>query len=73
MNRKYSFEFTDTFGGDCNYSWIQRFDIEARDMKQAFRKAREFIGYTGVRGYMYMPDMWRPYKACVSLNYTGEL
>jgi hypothetical protein len=38
---KYSVEFTDTFGGEANYCWINRYTVIARDMKHAITKAKQ--------------------------------
>jgi hypothetical protein len=38
---RYDVEFTDTFGGQANYAWVQRFTVEAKDFKQAVTKAKQ--------------------------------
>ena len=44
-------EITDTFGGEANYSWVERktFDVDGLTDRQIELKARELIGLTGVR------------------------
>jgi len=46
---KYDVEYTDTFGGDANYSWVRRTQIEAPTLLAAIRKAKRFVGLDGVR------------------------
>ena len=43
-------EVTDTFGGEANYSWVDRHDFEADGLtdRQVERKARALAGLTGV-------------------------
>lgn len=42
-------EFTDTFGGESNYSWVRRHTITAKSDLAAVRKAKDFAGWTGIR------------------------
>jgi hypothetical protein len=44
-------ELTDTFGGEANYSWVDRktFCIDGLSEKQVIRKARKLVGLTGVK------------------------
>ncbi len=37
----YVIEFTDTFGGEANYCWCQRFTVRAADIKQAITRAKQ--------------------------------
>lgn len=37
----YAVEFTDTFGGDANYCWAQRFAVWAKDIKKAATLAKQ--------------------------------
>lgn len=32
---KFSVEFTDTFGGEANYAWVKRFEVESETMRGA--------------------------------------
>ena len=62
-----NFEYTDTFGGESNYSWVNRGKIDNADsLKKALRKARKELGLTGIRGDITMNsgDMlaWKPRK-----------
>ena len=44
----YFIEVTDTFGGQANYSWVEKYCIEATDVT-AVRRAKREIGWNGVR------------------------
>ena len=43
---KYTVEMTDTFGGEANYSWVKRNDIEADSHKQAITKFKKLHDIT---------------------------
>lgn len=43
---KYNVEYTDTFGGQANYSWVTRTTVEAPTLNSAIRKAKKFAGLT---------------------------
>lgn len=45
----YSAEYTDTYGGDANYSWVERAKINAKSMLAAVRQAKKQFGLNGVR------------------------
>jgi hypothetical protein len=45
---KYEVEFTDTHGGEANYSWIENYIIEADSMKQAITKAKQHRYYSPI-------------------------
>lgn len=40
-------EFTDTFGGEANYSWCRRYKVKASTRMGAIRKAAKDMGYSG--------------------------
>ena len=45
-------EVTDTFGGEANYSWVRRYEVEVPEgasNRSIVRKVKKEIGYTGVR------------------------
>lgn len=49
---KWEVEYTDTFGGEANYSWVKRAEFEMPDNatnNQITKKAKAAIGLTGVR------------------------
>ncbi len=41
-------EFTDTFGGEANYTWARRFKVKASTVLGAIRKASPEMGYNGL-------------------------
>ena len=49
---KFELEFTDTFGGDANYSWVQRHTLHAGESisdRALVAMAKKEIGLTGVK------------------------
>ena len=44
-------EYTDTFGGEANYCWVNRFDFDCDGMsnRAIIRKAKKMLGLQGVR------------------------
>ena len=71
MNQAYNYEYTDTFGGETNYTWVQRGTVKTHSLKHALRKARYEIGLTGHRGKIsYMTGIgvnWIPRGMCTVL------
>lgn len=49
---KFTAEYTDTFGGEANYSWVRRatFDVKTNSNRAILRKAKALMGLSGVRG-----------------------
>jgi len=45
----YNYEYTDTFQGESNYSWVKRGKVNAFTSKQAVRLVKKELGLTGVR------------------------
>jgi len=43
----WSFELTDTFGGEANYAWARRGTIKASTPSGAIRAAKRALGLTG--------------------------
>ena len=43
----WSYEYTDTFGGDANYSWVKRGRIEAETELQAVRAVKRALDMSG--------------------------
>jgi len=41
----YFFEMTDTFGGELNYCWVHRFQIEAKSLRGALQKLSRETGF----------------------------
>ena len=77
---KFRIEYTDTFGGDANYSWVLRAEFKAPDNATdalLMRRAKKALGLSGVRGRR---ESWgetivfRPWGACTILfiDYVGE-
>ena len=70
---RYQVEYTDTFGGEANYSWVHRHVIEAPDTisnTALMRRAKALVGLTGVKGRTCdFGDTieFRPYRACTVL------
>lgn len=67
-------EYTDTFGGEANYSWVKRavFPGPMTDL-QAMRRAKAGFGIAGLRGRTYkQADFveFRPYGVCTVLFLT---
>jgi hypothetical protein len=67
-------EYTDTFGGEANYSWVKRVELpkqlEHHTPREIMRRAKAEMGLTGVRGRTYTGgDMieFRPYGMCTVL------
>jgi len=44
MNKFY-FEMTDTFGGESNYSWVKRFEVNAKSLHGALCKLSNETGF----------------------------
>lgn len=40
-------EMTDTYGGETNYSWVNRFKVAATSFRGAIRKVAGETGYSG--------------------------
>lgn len=39
-------EFTDTYAGEANYCWVDRYEIDAPSLKQAITKAKKLRYYS---------------------------
>jgi hypothetical protein len=75
----YEWEYTDTFNGEANYSWVRRGEVTAYvpfairrtvEERMLARKIKKAAGLTGVRGRSsWNGDFYefRPYRACVVL------
>lgn len=72
-------EYTDTFGGGANYSWVRRATIGARkgeSCRSVMRRAKAAVGITGLRGRTEAngryPDHieFRPYRMATVLFVT---
>ena len=70
-------EYTDTFSGEANYSWVKRTTFESEGMTQAQirRKAKAELGLSGVPGkWCSYGDMheFKPYRSCTVLFITFD-
>lgn len=69
-------EYTDTFSGQANYSWVKRKELtvpQGRPAREVMRRAKAAMGLTGVRGRSYhYGDMmeFRPYRSCTVMFAT---
>lgn len=45
----FDYEYTDTFGGEANYSWVHRGKVHARNLQEAVKLAKAKLGLSGVR------------------------
>lgn len=43
----YFVEVTDTFGGEANYCWVNRYLVNAKSFRGAVRKVAKAEGYSG--------------------------
>jgi len=66
-------EYTDTFSGESNYSWVRRayFDAPGQsDTRELMRMARKALDLVGLRGRVYNTGdtiEFRPYGMCTML------
>lgn len=67
---KANYEYTDTSGGEANYSWVRRGMVEADTELGCIRKAKEKVGLNGVAccrsEYGEVIDL-RPHGSCTVL------
>lgn len=72
---KWYYSMTDLYGGERNYSWVKKGEVMAENERQALRRARKELGYSGVRGEPFDFDSsWIPRGACVVLDvFEGDL
>jgi hypothetical protein len=73
----YSYEYTDTFGGEANYCWVKRGKVHARNVPEAVKLAKLELGLSGVR--CERSDMGetvalypRNSATVLFINYAGE-
>ena len=69
----YAIEYTDTFGGEANYSWVRRATVDAPETltDSALRRlAKKTLGLSGVRGrWASLGETleFRPHGSCTVL------
>lgn len=72
----YRYEYTDTFGGEANYSWIERGKVsvpETASDSLIMRRVKRALGLSGVRGtrHDYGDTIeFRPYGSATVLFIT---
>lgn len=60
--KTFHFEMTDTFGGEMNYCWIERFTVKAKTELGAIRKLSKETGFNFRKdGFVY-----RAKRACIA-------
>src|SRR5262245_5250558 len=74
---KYDVEYTDTFGGYANYSWVRRetISVASDSCRTILREAKRIIGLTNVRGKTTDHGdtiVFRPYRMATVLYVTVE-
>ena len=71
LSNMYHYEYTDTFAGEANYTWIRKGEFEAKNLNHAVRLAKKAVGLNGVncRRRESYGDMvvLRPYGQCTIL------
>ena len=72
---KHNVEYTDTFGGEANYTWVRRieFDVKTNTNRAILRKAKALMGLSNIRGtWEDFGDMLRfkPYRSCTVMFIT---
>lgn len=65
---RFQIEYTDTFGGEANYSWVRRETLEVADnisTRELKRLAKGAIGLSGTRG------LWSDYGDTMEFKPRG--
>lgn len=73
-------EYTDTFGGEANYSWVRRAkvkSVQGESQSAVMRRAKAVVGISGMRGRTSSFGdgyEFRPYGSCTVLfvQWTDE-
>lgn len=67
------FELTDTFSGEANYCWVDRYRIEAHNIGDAISQLNAYTGYDFPKNESYR-DRWDDADACVcAFDVTEEM
>ena len=74
---KVNVKYTDTFGGEANYCWVNRESFSATGLNdnQIVRRAKKAMGLSGVRGKGgWNGDMYefRPFRMCTVMFITFD-
>ena len=73
---EYDVEYTDTFGGEANYCWVQRATIsvpENASRSLVMRRAKAAVGLSGLRGWSDFSGGYgefRPFRMCTVMFIT---
>lgn len=69
----YYFEITDTFSGEANYCWVDRYRIAAHNIEDAISRLNAYTGYDFPEEETYR-DRWDSQNSCVcAFNVTEEM
>lgn len=64
----YFVEVTDTFGGECNYCWLRRYMVQAKNQRAAMLKVAKHEGYS----VKYDGNMFLGKHACIAIYCTDN-
>lgn len=65
---RFQIEYTDTFCGEANYSWVKRETLDVADnirAQELKRKAKDAMGLSGTRG------LWSDYGDTIAFKPRG--
>lgn len=66
MRSRYYIEMTDTFGGEANYCWVNRFIVSARTTRGAMRRVTNRTGdRVSCFDHYNIPETWDSRTACI--------
>jgi hypothetical protein len=65
MKNRYIVEMTDTFGGEANYCWVNRFIVTASTHRGAMRKVSRETRFAARCTMPGDPERWDAVGACV--------
>ena len=65
MKNRYFIEMTDTFGGDANYCWVNRFIVSASTPRGAMRRVARQVGDKVQCVMPGDPERWDSRTNCV--------
>lgn len=62
------FEMTDTFGGELNYCWLDRYTIEAKNIRGALIKLSKDTGLN----FRHDGAVYRAKRACIAVYEVND-
>jgi hypothetical protein len=68
----FSFEMTDLFGGEANYSWVRRWKLKAANYGAALKRFSRLSGYRGWRTVSAHGDQWQAILDCSPITVFVE-